>query len=70
MAAIEQKIDRTRVAVFKKGEEPSDVVFWLTRPAVERIMALEQIIRDYNLWKYGTEPRLERVHRVTKREWR
>ena len=61
-------VDRTRVAVFKKGEEPSDVVYWLCRPVVERLSNLEAIRREYNQWKYGTEPRLQRVYRVVKRE--
>ena len=61
-------VDRTRIAVFKKGEEPSDVVYWLSRPVVERLSNLETIRREYNQWKYDTEPRLQRVYRVVKRE--
>jgi len=52
----------------KKGEEPSDVLYWMSRPAIERIMALEQIIQEYNTWKYGTEQRLQKVYNVVKRK--
>jgi hypothetical protein len=61
-------IDRNAVAVYKKGEEPNDVLFWLSRPAFERIKALELIRHEYNLWKYGTEQRFKRVCRVVKRK--
>jgi len=61
-------VDRTQVAIFKKGKEPSDVIFWLSRPAVERLSNLEAIRKEYNRWKYGTEPRLQRVYRIVKRE--
>ena len=44
-------IDRNYVAIYKKGEEPSDVLFWLSRTPLERIKALELIRQEYNLWK-------------------
>lgn len=63
-------IDRNHIAVYKKGEEPSDVLFWLSRPPIERIKALELIRHEYNLWKYGTEQEFKRVCRVVKRKRR
>lgn len=62
------RIDKTRIAIYKKGEEPSDVVYWLQQPAIERILNLEEIRQEYNLWKYGTEQRLQRVYRIVKRK--
>jgi hypothetical protein len=61
-------IDRTRIAVYKKGQEPSDVLYWLSCPAIDRIIALEQIREAYNHWKYGTQQGFQRVCRVIKRE--
>jgi hypothetical protein len=61
-------IDRTQVAVYKKGEEPNDVLFWLSRPPIERIRTLELIREEYNQWKYGTKQRFQRVYRVIKRK--
>lgn len=60
-------VDRTRLVIYKKGEEPSDVVYWLSRPYEERLSNLEGIRREYNYWKYGAEPRLQRVYKVIKR---
>lgn len=34
--------------VFKKGEEPDDVLYWLSRPPIERIITLEEIRKQYN----------------------
>ena len=61
-------VDRSRIAVYKRGHEPSDVLYWLSRPAIERIINLEQIRQEYNTWKYGTRQRLQRVYRVVKRK--
>jgi hypothetical protein len=63
-------VDRSRVAVYKRGEEPSDVLFWLTRPPFERLRALELIRQEYNQWKYGTEQGFQRVYRIVKRKRR
>lgn len=49
------------------GEEPKDAVYWRTRPYEERLAALEEMRRSYHLWKYGTEPRLQRVCKIIKR---
>lgn len=65
---MEQRLDKTQGGKFKKGEEPNDVLYWLSRPAVERIFALERIRLEYNLWKYGAESRFQRVYRVVKRQ--
>ncbi|MEZ4851686.1 MAG: toxin secretion, membrane fusion protein [Bacteroidia bacterium] len=64
----EPRLDKTRVAKYKKGEEPNDVLYWLSRPAIERILTLERIRKEYNLWKYGAESGFQRVYRVVKRQ--
>lgn len=66
----EPRLDRTKIAVYKKGEEPSDVLFWLSRPPVERLLALETIRAEFNQWKYGSEQGFQRVYRVVKRKRR
>lgn len=62
------RLDKTQVAKFKKGQEPNDVLYWLSRPAFERIQTLERIRLEYNLWKYGTQSGFQRVYRVIKRQ--
>jgi len=63
------RMDRTQIRVYKKGEEPNDLLYWLSVPPMERIRALEQIRKEYNDWKYGPERGFQRVYRVVKREW-
>jgi hypothetical protein len=63
-------VDRAQIAVYKKGEEPSDVLFWLSRPAIERIRTLELIRAEYNQWKYGNQQGFQRIYRVVKRKRR
>jgi hypothetical protein len=65
-----ENVDKNRVAVYKKGSEPSDVLFWLTRSPYERIKTLELICQEYNQWKYGTQQRFQRVYCVVKRKRR
>ncbi len=62
------RLDRTRVGIFKIGEEPDDVLYWLSRPPIERIRALEEIRKEYNDWKYVPERGFQRVYRVVKRK--
>jgi hypothetical protein len=64
-----ERLDRTKIQVYKKGEEPDDVLYWLSRPPAERIQALEAIRKEFNDWKYGPERRFQRVYRVVKRKW-
>ena len=64
----EQRLDRTKIARYKKGEEPNDVLYWLSRPAIERILTLERIRMEFNQWKYGAQPGFQRVYRIVKRE--
>lgn len=56
------------VRIFKKGEEPDDIFYWLSRPPIERIRALEEIRKQYNDWKYGTGLEFQRVYTIVKRK--
>jgi hypothetical protein len=49
------------------GEKKSDFAFWQTRTYEERLAALEQIRHEYHRWKYGAEPRLQKVCTIIKR---
>ncbi len=61
---------RPAIRIYKKGEEPDDVLYWLSRPAIERIRALEEIRKQYNDWKYGTGREFQRVYKIVKRKRR
>ena len=67
---MEQVNDLRQIRIFKKGEEPDDVIYWLSRPPIERIRALEEIRKQYNDWKYGTRREFQRVYKIVKRKRR
>lgn len=61
---------RQMALVYRKvrlGEEGTDFAYWQSRPPHERLEALEDIREEYHLWKYGQEPRLQRVLTIVKR---
>ena len=45
----------------------TNFAFWQSQSHQARLEALEQIRREYHLWKYGAEPRLQRVYEIVKR---
>jgi hypothetical protein len=47
--------------------QSSDFCYWTSQPYSSRLEALEQIRREYHQWKYGAEPRLQRVCSIVKR---
>ena len=49
------------------GAQKSDFAYWQTQPYALRLAALEQIRQEFHRWKYGAEPRLQRVYSVAKR---
>jgi hypothetical protein len=51
----------------RRGEEPSEFAYWQTQPYQARLAALEEIRQEYHRWRYGFEPRLERVYQIVKR---
>lgn len=62
---------REMAMVYRKsriGEQESDRDYWLSQPPEARLAAVEQIRREYHAWKYGTEPRLQRVLTIVKRQ--
>lgn len=67
---MEQATIQPILRIFKKGKEPDDVLYWLSRPPIERIVALEEIRKQYNDWKYGTGREFQRVYKIVKRKRR
>jgi hypothetical protein len=60
------EIDRTVVCKIKIDDAPSDLTYWRSQSYEKRLAALESIRTDYNKWKYGAQPGLQRVYRVIK----
>lgn len=48
-------------------KQKSDFAYWQNQPYEARLAALEQIRREYHQWRYGAEPRLQRVYTIIKR---
>ncbi len=53
---------------YKIDEQPSDFSFWQSKSFEERLGALEQIRKEYNLWRYNAEQGFQRVFRIVKRK--
>jgi len=58
-----EKIVRRRPMALRSD----DASYWRSRPASERMAALEAIRREYHRWKHHAEPRLQRVCSIAKR---
>ena len=52
----------------KVSEQPSDFAYWQTQPPIKRLETLEQIRTEYHRWKNDSQPRLQRVFSIIKRE--
>lgn len=55
------------VAKVNLRDQQSDYGYWSSQPPALRLAALEQIRQEYHLWRYGAEPRLQRVYLIIKR---
>ena len=53
------------VKMYQLGKEPKERKYWLSRPAVERFQALEQMRRNF----YDSAPEgFQRVYRIIKQK--
>ncbi|TSA29552.1 MAG: hypothetical protein D4R67_01855 [Bacteroidetes bacterium] len=59
-------IDKKIIRRGKIHEQGNDFLFWQSQPFENRLAVLEEIRREYNSWKYGTEQRFQRVYRILK----
>jgi hypothetical protein len=48
-------------------DRTTDFVYWQSRPFEERLAALEEIRREFHVWRFGAEPRFQRVLEVVGR---
>lgn len=54
------------VKKYSTNNQPSDFRYWQSKSYEERLYALEQIRKEYNLWRYNAEQGFQRVHRIIK----
>jgi len=57
---------RKSVTMISMREHKNDFAYWQTQPYAARLAALEQIRQEYHRWKYGVQPRFQRVYRIVK----
>jgi hypothetical protein len=54
------------VRIVKKGEDDSNLSYWLSLTEIERLVELKQIRQEVNQQKYGTRKGFQRVYRIVK----
>jgi len=62
------QIDKSIVRKGKIKEQGNDFKFWQSQSYLVRLETVEQIRKEYNTWKYGTEQGLQRVYTIIKRK--
>ena len=45
----------------------TDATYWRALPYSQRLAVLEQIRQEFIGWKYGAQPRFQRVYTIAKR---
>ena len=54
------------IQIVKTDKAQSDVGYWKTQSPEQRLATLETIRQEYIRWKYGSQPRFQRVYRIVK----
>ncbi len=55
------------VRIVKKGQDDSNLIYWLSLSEKERMIELEKIRQEINSKKYGTRQGFQRVYRIIER---
>ena len=55
------KMGVTRVTL---NDKKTDATFWQKRSYAERLATLEEIRQEYHMWRYGGEPRMQKVVKI------
>ncbi len=63
MSTVQKFVTKTSLRKRK-----SDFAYWQSQPYEVRLATLEQIRREYHEWRYGAEPRFQRVYSIAKRK--
>ena len=58
---------RKQIRIVKKGEDDSNLRYWLSLSANERMAELERMRQEVNKRHYGTRQGFQRVYRITQR---
>lgn len=56
-----------RFRIVKKGQDESNLLYWLSLTVNERMAALERMRQQINKERYGAGHKFQRVYRIVKR---
>ena len=56
-----------KIRIVKKGQDDSNLLYWLSLSIQERMAELEKIRQQINLQKYGNRQGFQRISCITKR---
>lgn len=56
-----------KIRIVKKGQDDSNLLYWLSLSIQERMAELEKIRQQINLQKYGNRQGFQRIYCITKR---
>ena len=51
-------------------DKQSDFAYWQSQSLSARMAALESIRAEFHTWRYGAQPRLQRVYSISKQKQR
>ena len=55
------------VKVVQLKDKNTDFDYWRQQSVIDRLETIEEIRLEYHSWRYGGEPRLQRVCSIVKR---
>lgn len=61
-------MEKKSIQIVKKGQDNSNLNYWISKTHIERLIALEEIRTEFNKWKYGVKSGFQRVYKIVKRE--
>jgi hypothetical protein len=64
---IESTINRNAIKIVELNSNENDYKYWQTQPINKRLETLEELRKQFIIWKYGTEQGFQRVYRIIER---
>ena len=61
-------VDKSHIQITSLKDANNDFEWWQTQSYEFRLATLEQIRKEYNTWKYGTEQGFQRVYSITQQK--
>ncbi len=59
-------IDKSAINITSKNNDTSEIEYWSRKTPILRILALEELRKEYIKWKHDSEPGFQRVYKIIK----